>query len=645
MKKYNYDKDLFIIILSIILSVGLYLLNLNHTQDGLKFLESHIIEFQIYNTNKQKYLYCSVVISLFLYLLYIYFKKPFSIHRSIIYIAIIIIPIITINNILFSIAFFISLIYFNINKKIEIENYLHNTIVKKIALTLLLLLFILLFLYPLYLAPIIINNGLFVHYESHYSVTLIPGLDICCSGDHKMERANYGLLLPLLSAIINKALIIFQGAPNLVLTVQIFQITSILLIFLLIYNINKRYYIYLWLLAIILLPNLNNFSNAIYTPNQAGIRFISLLIGLNILVLIKTINYKTINLLAITAATCIIFNPETGIVLCGGIALYIILKSNSIINLPKLNFIYLLIFIILFIIYYIPLNLGSQHLFYSKEAVGIFTFFKLFSSGYGGLSNNLSLYALLVFIIASYSLSNGIVLLKARELNHNKDSLIASIGLMMLLWLTYYINRMDYWNLWLNNLFIIILLSAVTSHIDLNKTNCCVSFQRKLLNVLMLTALIGILIESLLISIPKIYALNTKSACNFELVKATGFCFRDKSESHQILKRIEYLNNIKDKNRYLILSNLSAQIRVRHFNSGFPWYDPFAEVITRKDFASLIDWIETHNVEYILTDNFNSELSNSVPNKTKHLKEIIEYLPNYRLIEASEEWLIYKKTP
>jgi hypothetical protein len=274
----------------------------------------------------------------------------------------------------------------------------------------------------------------------------------------------------------------------------------------------------------------------------------------------------------------------------------------------------------------------------------IFTFFKLFSSGYGGLSNKMSLYALLVFVIGSYSISNSVVLLKIGELIHNKDSLIASIGLMMLLWLTYYINRMDDWNLWLNNLFIVILLSLMTSHVEVIRLKKSILFQTKLLNILIFSALIGILIKSLAFYTPKIYAFNQKNyACNIELVKATGFCFRDKSESEQILEKIEYLNHIKDKNSYLILSILSAQVRIKNFNPGFPWYEPFAEVITKKDFINIIRWINTSNIEYILTDNFNSDLSNTVPNKTKHLKDIIDNLPNYRIIGSNRHWFIYKK--
>lgn len=644
-KIYSNNNETLLILISMILIIGLYIINLSDYNNlNQNFLLSHVKEYAIADTRIQKYYYIFIVLVFNIALVGDYFFRVHIIKNNIIestpilLIFIFLLAIFTKNNLWFSIGFYLVIVLqiFFIRKDFNLTRIFAPRAEKYLTI-ILIILFSLFYLLPINDLPTVINDGLFIHYESHYSATIIPSIDLCCGEGRGLERTNYGLLMPLIAAIENKLLSIFFGIKNnLILDVKISQIFALILLFLTIYNLNRKDFLYYSILSIILLPSMNNLSMSIYTPNQAGIRYISLLISLWVLSHIKKINIKNILTLAAVTSFGIIFNPETGIVFLLGCLFFIFLLTNRPLNIVRNKIFNILIYLFITLCIFIPTNYVTRLYLYKEDSEDIFHFIKLFSSGYGGLKNTVSTYAILLFFIGSTFVSIGFKSIQ-NNLITKEIAFRGSIGSMIILWLMYYINRMDYWNLWFNTVFLILIISSLYKiKFPRVKKNILLS------NLIIFSTLLGLTFESMEVLSHQVKSAFEKIPCNVELALSTNFCFKLENDGY-LEKKIAYLKAIKNKNDYLVLSNLSSQARIQGFNTGFPWYEPFAEINKQSDFNKFSSYINQGNYKFIITDNFDSKLSKLVPNKSNHLKDLINSLNNYQILDANDEWILYKK--
>ena len=161
--------------------------------------------------------------------------------------------------------------------------------------------------------------------EGHYAVTVLPGFDLIGG----VERANYGLGMPLLTALALKVFALFKiSNVSLVQAVKLNQLIAVVLICFLSFLTNRKYFPYVMAMALGMTAfTLSNVGIAVGYPNQSGIRYIPILTSLIVLVMELHRAQLRVWVLASTAAIFVILSPETGLATTAGYITATILKK------------------------------------------------------------------------------------------------------------------------------------------------------------------------------------------------------------------------------------------------------------------------------------------------------------------------------
>ena len=88
---------------------------------------------------------------------------------------------------------------------------------------------------------------------------------------------------------------------------------------------------------------------------------------------------------------------------------------------------------------------------------------------------------------------------------------------------------------------------------------------------------------------------------------------------------------------------MSTYARLHGFNDGFPWYEPMAEVIRKKEVEKIVNWIEMQGPKYILADDPSYDIALTAP---EHCRQIQSYLPrlvSYREIRRKDGWIVLER--
>jgi hypothetical protein len=483
--------------------------------------------------------------------------------------------------------------------------------------------------------------------DSHYSLTVLPAFDLtCCNDGAKLERSNYGTLVPILIAASLKMLSIFniEAGHALITSVRLYQVIAALLVILIIRVLNSKYYLQLSLLCLLLSHNLSSLGDAVYFPNQAGVRYIGFLLG--ILAFVIFLSRKRTTLIAgFLAGLLFSLSPETGMPVILGYAAYhfytAYLPNSSIADSLKNTLIY---FSVVGAVAGVSLYFLVPRFYVT--GTDPFFFIKLFGSGYGGLADKLSPFAAVLIFVAASFLSNSVISLK----NNTATTITAyqaGMSTMILAWLPYYINRISDWNLWFQTILLILLIAP-------NFSIQSLKFDRSRLTVINFSyALTAIISFSLLASsVWKIYedtskyGLMQKNKC--ELMSQKYYCFNQANEEttenvRSMETHFSTLAQIQNKSDYIVLTLFSMNARLLGFNHSFPWHEPYGEIPRQIDMEIIVSHINRSGVRYLIAEDPNASIAKNMSNRTRHISRIIIESRNYAKVRADGAWVIYEK--
>lgn len=282
-------------------------------------------------------------------------------------------------------------------------------------LVIVLLYLLLFFIWPFFTPLIATSGARLASFDSHYAMTVLPGFDfVCCNEFGVVERSNYGLSMFLLTAMVHKiAVTLGVQDPTLVLSVRVYQVTTALLLVFAIYLLNRKHFILISAVALAITPSLNTFGEAVYHPNQAGIRYIPFLAGIIVMALESRRRVPRTFLLSTISALLFIANLETGFAVFSGFLVFLILSKYDP-NHPYSTIIkeLLLFFTSVILIFFITFELFAKGL-YRNSSTDLFSFVELFASGYGGLVSKPSVFATIVAFFAVTAVIRGV--LRARS--------------------------------------------------------------------------------------------------------------------------------------------------------------------------------------------------------------------------------------
>lgn len=482
--------------------------------------------------------------------------------------------------------------------------------------------------------------------ESHYATTVLPGFDlICCSEVGAIERARYGLGMPLLTALALKGLAFF-GISNtaLVQAVKLYQLIAVVMICILSFLTNRKYFPYVMALALAMTAyTLSNVGVAVWYPNQSGIRYIPLLASLIVLVLEMRRAQLRIWLLASAAAIFVIMCPETGLATTAGYIVAAVLKRYA----PKTPIASIAgTFMWFGAVFALTMMAGSVLIIepiLKNSSGGLFQFMALFvTSGYSGLVDKPSMMATLLFFVATTAVLRSVWRARSGVLL-SVDAYEAAVGTIMLVWLMYYVNRMAGWNLWFQWVLLALLIAP---RITLGGWQQL--FQKPLRFGVTLPMVVACLISGQLTDSFSQFAYQAAGrlvrwqhlGCDDGMI-LDGKCL-PRLRGSRFELQINALTNEYSPAETLVLSGVLTHARLHGFNDGFPWYEPM-EVVRKKEVEEIVNWIEMRGPKYILADDPSYDIALAAPEHSRQIQSYLPRLVSYCEVRRDAGWIILER--
>ena len=491
---------------------------------------------------------------------------------------------------------FESLQTFNREKKFKVNQWL---------ICLLLITFIIFWFIPFFYQLHISTLSELIWIDSHYAVTMLGGYELASDGS--LAKSYYGLGMPLIVSSLLKLTGGINGVDtNIVLLVKLTQMLLILIVAAIFY-FRARFTWPFWMLLVMALTmfTLSNFGIAIGYPNQSGLRFLPIVFSL-LLISFITQKSNTRYFCYLTALICsftVLLSPETGIILvCGVLVMLFFSGLNSGNGIKKL-FLHLIEFCLFFISMTLLLCVFITPIFV-RDILSFSDFIFLFGkTGYGGLKGKLSLTAAIFLIFGLIPLISAALKIRARERINSNEIWRVLVATVMLLWHSYYFNRMAEWNLWFNWILFVILISSyfagVTYRTALENLFQCFSSNNILFGlvfVLIVSSLLYQSIYSIKVSYPlflKMIQVGTKCE-DGDLV--IGLCLKGDAKD----QFRSYTADVRtlDKKNTIVLSELTTITRLDGFNKNLNFYTPYDAVVYQQ-IPILKNKIEMLNPKFI----------------------------------------------
>lgn len=477
--------------------------------------------------------------------------------------------------------------------------------------------------------------------EGHYAMTVLPGSDLFKKG--VVEHTNYGLGMPLLTALALKLLALFGvSGTALVQAVKLNQLIAIAMICIVCVLINRKFFPYIMVLVLGMTAfTLSNISSAVFYPNQSGIRYIPILASLIVLVLEMRRAQLRIWLLASASAVLLIISPETGLAATAGYIVAVVLKRYSPQTPVTSIFGSLVWFGTFFVATWLVCSVLIVGPLLKNSSGGSFQYMGLFISGYAGRVDKPSVIATLLFFVATTVVLHAVW--RARYgILLSVDACEAAIGTIMLVWLMYYIKRMYECNLWFQLVLLVLLIAP-----RITVERCQQLFSKPLRFEVTLSMLIACLIGGQIASSSFQFASQGVSWLKEPHIGRGDSVILDGKylpwlHGSKFERQINALKGYSP-SETLVLSVMSTYARLHGFNDGFPWYEPMGEVIHKKNIDKIIDWIEIQGPKYILADDPNYDIAKTAPEHCQQIQWYILRLVSYREISREAGWIVLER--
>jgi hypothetical protein len=510
-------------------------------------------------------------------------------------------------------------------------------------------LFAVLWLRPLQFPVAISSLSELIWVDGHYSVTVLSGYDLLqADSGNQLKSVGYGIGVPTFTALCLGVGYFFSDTTvSLPTVVKIYQLVAVLLIAGIFYVRDKRIWLLGTLIVLVTLAfTLANTGTAVKFPNQSGIRYIPLLLGfLGVAYELSKDRFR-VWFLSLLGGSLLLLNIETGLAFSSGVIAALFYKElaaskgvvSPLFKVAKFVAAESIVFLVLASVF-IPLLLPKTENFLN--------FLTLFgTSGYGGLKARLSLTACVVMISAAFTLVDTAYVARERTLNQ-KGLWEVFLAAVMLVWMTYYMNRMDEWNLWFHWIPLILwffsrfsaeLMAATSRSIDCFPD---LTFSSMFLVVLTSAVTFGQAFDSASSTVlpamkdvaksiirPKVPSEATYNLAGFEIVGDAGY---------QVRAHIEGLQPF-NKRDALVFSNLPTLVRLQGFNGYAPMYSPMS-VVTHSQIPESRQAILQSGFHILVFDGPNTLTSTTYP----ELKRQIDLLLGTNTSSMSEnhgEWSV-----
>jgi hypothetical protein len=455
--------------------------------------------------------------------------------------------------------------------------------------------------------------------DAHYSVTVLSGYELTRSEDgNRLKSLAYGFGMPVLTAVYLRASQFFsETASTLPMAVKFYQLIAALCIPAIFYVRDKKTWLLGTLVVLICVAyTLGNTGPGVKFPNHSGVRYLPLLLGLlGIGYELSTHRFR-IWVLALIGGALLLANIETGLALTVGIVAALFFQGISASKSVFVPFIAIAKFLVLEIVTFslfgatlIPLLLPDSSEF--------FRFLSVFGgSGFGGLKAKLSITACVVIIVAAFTLIENSYRARRDTLDH-KAIWEVFVATLMLVWLTYYMNRMHEWNLWFQWL-LLTLWSFSRFASEANSGNerglirlSRLSFAPSLLLAIVTAVTCGQGLTSTLGTIRPALALRSIFRPNLttddSAYLTSGFMLKG-DLGREVKKHLDDLERF-DKNESYVLSNLATLVRLRGFNAKAPMDSPWVNLTSYSQIPAARQAVLESGYRKIVVDGPNTSIA------------------------------------
>jgi len=616
------------------------------------FMPEHIKSIFIYDARNQVFAYKLVLITVMLFTIFscFYFKvkeKPVFLSNLTGYVY----------SYAGLILFLLTLIYIIENKRIGylgscIGSYLliyfavkfsglfKNTFMLKIILLIAAVYSIFVISCGFFSVPVLEGKSLFLASNWHYGIVVSPA-DRLAAGMQigEMVQAKYGLLMPIILGAMEKSFGLFDFGGH-IRFIQVTQVLFFILAIISFYLYKPGRWVFIIFMSLLLAPWLNTMWKGVLIPNQSGWRSIGFPAGIIILMLVKNMNLNLRSFLfGAGSVFVILLNPETGISITAAYVIFSLLVtreinvknilSGSVLFAAGASLIIVFFFLIFFYIY------GNIE---PGVIIGLLTDFILkFSGGYAGLKIKFEPFAAVLLVHSIYLAAKG-TFLRSKGPLEAEDSIKISIAIAILVWLTYYVNRPDSWNLW-TYIYLYGFLIAGSFKVN-NEKNKSFIFNSR--NVLFACVLMPLILSSNRETIKTIIG---NIGENQNLSEISGVLISKKTADLINIKSEFAVKTLSIDNNPVFLTKYSyiLPLQIKYFNR-LPFNDIFNEAYTVNDYDRNLKTLIDSNKKYIYFDALEKDMIREellVEDFYKRVKDGISGA--YEPAEISSGWEIWKR--
>jgi hypothetical protein len=478
----------------------------------------------------------------------------------------------------------------------------------------------------------------------HYGVVMSPA-DRLSLGMQIGKEVNfrYGMIFPSLFSLIEKKTGLLNMGAH-IKFIQYLQLIFFVLVIISVHLWKPKNYVFFIIGLLLMAPWLSTFGKACFIPNQSAFRSLGFPAGFLILLLIK--DGKIIMnaaILGFCSVYLFLLNPETGITIS---AAYIVFMSFKTTYPVIKNIVFSIIayaagcaaaIVSFYIIYSMIFGFMSPGSF-----TGLFFYYiSKFSGGYAGLKLRYEAFAVVLFVHSLFVMAHGAISRTQRNLDSNETFRMA-VASSILIWLAYYVNRPDPWNLWTFVYLYIFLIPEFKGMVEKE-----VGIIRILNNKQVVLA--ACVLFPLMIAKGGREGMDIMGKINRVIYgdnKIVSGVLLPKNMAYDVTEKMDYVKAHKPgDNRYFVFSKYGYMISLETeiFNKA-PFNDILTESVTENEFSDNINIIRNKKMEKIFFDRYPDETTGTDVYRKHFFERLKSKISDmYKLNEVRsgmEEWVL-----
>jgi hypothetical protein len=411
--------------------------------------------------------------------------------------------------------------------------------------------------------------------------------------------------------------------------VRLFQVLFMILLFVTtcIYD-RSKIFLFTFVTIILVAPFVSTFHRSMYYPNQSGIRYIGILVGLLLLKFVKA-GEKSGIALGLAASALLFYNPETGIPVGFGLAFRQIVVGLSATQRLLGAVRYAAVFLV-------GLGAGAAALLSTVFGLAGYRFenfspyFDRFAAGYAGLAFHPNPWPFLMLLCGSAVMLQASSR-AARGVLSDSQADRSAIGTMLLIWLPYYVNRADWWNLWS---LVMLLLFAVADWMTLRRWRVAIERLRRGRLTLAVAVVAGVAAPFALQNLAETLA--ALSQASPPPASFSGMGVPDDVRA-ALAEKSAMVKTLSASHRLTYISAVSMLVTLDSgIDSGLAESDVFEETISEADLRKVAAEVLSQDTDLVLFDAPESALSQGLPNREALLDRIKVFLRQAYTVDRTE---------